>query len=71
MVSLDHTFDDDDSTHSLHFIQSDSPNPENHMINQQKVLIMRDVVSKLKPRYRRLVELATSMNFPMKKSHRS
>ncbi len=57
MVSLDHTFDDDDSMTPSSSIQSDSPNPENHMINQQKVLIMRDVVSKLKPRYRRLVEL--------------
>ncbi len=57
MVSLDHTFDDEDTITPASFIQSDSLDPENHMINQQKVTIMRDVVSKLKPRYRRLVEL--------------
>ncbi len=57
MVSLDHTFDDDDSLTPSSFIQSETPNPENHMINKQKVVIMREVVSKLKPRYRRLVEL--------------
>lgn len=56
-VSLDHTFDDDDSLSPSANIQSESPDPESHMINQQKVTIMRDVVSKLKPRYRRLVEL--------------
>ena len=57
MVSLDHTFDDDDSLTPSSFIQSETPNPESHMINKQKVVIMREVVSKLKPRYRRLVEL--------------
>jgi RNA polymerase sigma factor (sigma-70 family) len=57
IVSLDHTYDDDDSLTPSHSIQSESPDPENHLINQQKVSIMREVVSKLKPRYRRLVEL--------------
>ncbi|HYW94156.1 MAG TPA: sigma-70 family RNA polymerase sigma factor [Bacteroidales bacterium] len=56
-VSLDHTFDEDDSLSPSASIQSESPDPELHMINQQKVTIMREVVSKLKPRYRRLVEL--------------
>ncbi len=56
-ISLDHTFDEDDSLAPSASIQSESPDPENHMINQQKVNIMREVVSKLKPRYRRLVEL--------------
>ncbi len=57
LVSLDHTFDDDEALTPSSFIQSESLDPENHMINQQKVSIMREVVSKLKPRYRRLVEL--------------
>jgi RNA polymerase sigma factor (sigma-70 family) len=56
-VSLDQTIDSDDSISPSANIQSDSPDPEANMINQQKVLMMRDVVSKLKPRYRNLVEL--------------
>jgi RNA polymerase sigma factor (sigma-70 family) len=35
----------------------DSPDPESNLINQQKIKHMRNVVSKLKPRYRKLVEL--------------
>lgn len=38
-------------------IHADSPDPEENMINQQKINRMRDVVSKLKPRYRQLVEM--------------
>jgi len=57
VISLDQSFHDDDShTPSAH-IQSDLPDPETNMINQQKIKLMRDVVNKLKPRYRRLVEL--------------
>ena len=56
-VSLDHAIDDEDTFTPSSTIQSDTPDPEAHMINQQKVLLMREVVSKLKPRYRTLVEL--------------
>ena len=38
-------------------IKSDGPSPDDVMMKKQKVLMMRDVVDKLKPRYRRLVEL--------------
>ena len=38
-------------------IQADELDPEESLINQQKVKLMRDVVTKLKPRYRKLVEL--------------
>ena len=40
-----------------HSIQSDSMDPEENMMNQQKVVLMREIVGKLKPRYRKLVEL--------------
>lgn len=56
-VSLDQTIDSDESITPSANIQSDTLDPEANMINQQKVLMMRDVVSKLKPRYRNLVEL--------------
>lgn len=56
-VSLDQSVDGDDSLTPSSLIQSDTPDPEVSMINQQKIKMMHDVVSKLKPRYRDLVEL--------------
>jgi RNA polymerase sigma-70 factor (ECF subfamily) len=38
-------------------IPTDSLDPEEDLINQQKVLLLRAIVSKLKPRYRKLIEL--------------
>ena len=56
-VSLDQGVDGDDSLTPSSLIQSDTPDPELSMINQQKITMMHDVVSKLKPRYRDLIEL--------------
>ncbi|MEN8156232.1 MAG: sigma-70 family RNA polymerase sigma factor [Bacteroidota bacterium] len=56
-VSLDQTIDGEDSLAPSSMIQSDTPDPESNMINQQKIKHMREVVSRLKPRYRTLVEL--------------
>lgn len=56
-VSLDQTVDGDDSLTPSALIQSDTPDPEVSMINKQKISLMHDVVSKLKPRYRSLIEL--------------
>ncbi len=57
VISLDQSLHDDDSSAPSAHLPSDTPDPEAHMINQQKIKLMRDVVNKLKPRYRRLVEL--------------
>ena len=38
-------------------IQSDMPDPEESLINLQKIDAMKDIVSHLKPRYRTLIEL--------------
>jgi RNA polymerase sigma-70 factor (ECF subfamily) len=38
-------------------IQSDLPDPEETLINDQKVAVLRDIVNQLKPRYRNLIEL--------------
>lgn len=54
-ISLDQPNDNSDTTSVT--IQSDSPDPEAHLINNQKIKLLREVVSKLKPRYRTLVEL--------------
>ena len=56
-ISLDQTVDGEDSLSPSALIQSDSLDPEAYMINQQKVKLMREIVTKLKPRYRNLVEL--------------
>jgi len=56
-ISLDHSMDGEDSLQPSSLIQSDSLDPEANMINQQKIKMMREVVTKLKPRYRNLVEL--------------
>ena len=54
-ISIDQSNEDPD-TQSV-TIQSDTPDPEEHMINNQKIKLLREVVAKLKPRYRTLVEL--------------
>jgi RNA polymerase sigma-70 factor (ECF subfamily) len=54
-ISLDQSNDDPETTTVT--IQSDTLDPEEHMINSQKVKLLREVVNKLKPRYRTLVEL--------------
>lgn len=56
-VSLDQSVDGDDALTPSSLIQSDTPDPELNMINKQKITMMHDVVSKLKPRYRKLIEL--------------
>ncbi len=38
-------------------VKSDRLDPEEHMMKKQKVVMLRDVVEKLKPRYRQLVEM--------------
>jgi RNA polymerase sigma factor (sigma-70 family) len=38
-------------------IQSDTPDPEELLINHQKIVALREIVSQLKPRYKTLIEL--------------
>jgi len=57
-------------------IQSDLPDPEETLINDQKIAVLRGIVNQLKPRYRNLIELryykeysyeeiASEMNLPI------
>ncbi|MFP4024152.1 MAG: RNA polymerase sigma factor [Thiohalospira sp.] len=55
LISLDHSSDDQENMSTP--LQSDSPDPEEDMIKSQRMALTRSVVSKLKPRYRKLVEL--------------
>jgi RNA polymerase sigma factor (sigma-70 family) len=38
-------------------IQSDLPDPEESLINHQKIVALKDIISQLKPRYKSLIEL--------------
>ena len=38
-------------------IQSDLPDPEESLINHQKIAALKDIISQLKPRYKKLIEL--------------
>jgi RNA polymerase sigma factor (sigma-70 family) len=38
-------------------IQSDLPDPEESLINHQKIAALKDIISQLKPRYKSLIEL--------------
>jgi RNA polymerase sigma factor (sigma-70 family) len=56
-ISIDQSMDGEESLAPSTMIQSDDLDPEAYMINQQKIKHMRTIVSRLKPRYRQLVEL--------------
>jgi RNA polymerase sigma-70 factor (ECF subfamily) len=38
-------------------IQSDLPDPEESLINHQKIAALKDIINQLKPRYRELIQL--------------
>ena len=49
---------DEEGTSDYHSkITADSPDPEEHVIAKQKVKLMHEVVEKLKPHYRQLIEM--------------
>lgn len=55
--SIDKTYENEDGTEMAHNIPAQVPDPEEHFIKKQKIKLMRDIVEKLKPRYRTLVEM--------------
>ncbi len=55
--SIDRTFENEEGGKMSIDIKADGLNPEEDMVKKQKVKLMHDVVDKLKPRYRVLVEL--------------
>ena len=54
-VSIDETLRDTDAVPVN--IRSEQPTPEESLISEQKIVMLRSIVAKLKPRYRKLVEL--------------
>ena len=55
LISIDHSEEGDEMGSPP--LQSTGPDPEEDMIKNQKIDLMRSVVNKLKPRYRDLIEL--------------
>ena len=55
--SIDRTFENDEGGEMSMDIKAEGLNPEENMVKKQKVKHMREVVEKLKPRYRILVEM--------------
>jgi RNA polymerase sigma-70 factor (ECF subfamily) len=55
--SIDKTFENDEGGEMSMDIKAEGLNPEENVIKKQKVKHMHDVVEKLKPRYRLLVEM--------------
>ena len=56
-LSIDKPFDNGEGDELTIDLRSESLDPEEKIIRKQKMLMMREVVEKLKPRYRKLVEL--------------
>jgi len=57
LISLDKEFQDEAGTELAQRIPSEVLDPEEELIKSQKIKIMREVVDKLKPHYRILIEL--------------
>ncbi len=56
-LSINKTVVDEEGTDMSQILPSHTPDPEEKMIERQKIMMMREVVEKLKPNYRRLVQL--------------
>jgi len=57
ILSINKTMVDDEGTDMSQILPSNTPDPEEKLIERQKIMMMREVVEKLKPNYRRLVQL--------------
>lgn len=57
VLSLDKPIEGSDGGEMTFDVPSNTPDPEETYIKQQKAILMQGVVEKLKPRYRTLVEL--------------
>lgn len=76
LISIDKEYHDETGTELAQRIPAETLDPEEEMIKDQKIKIMREVVDKLKPHYRILIELryfkefsyeeiATELNIPL------
>lgn len=54
-LSLDSKMENEEGQEFSKSIRSETPDPEEHIMKKQKIELLRDVVDKLKPRYKELV----------------
>lgn len=57
IISIDKPYENDEGGGLTLDIKMPGPDPEENIIRKQKNILMRDVVEKLKPKYRTLVQL--------------
>jgi RNA polymerase sigma factor (sigma-70 family) len=57
LFSIDETFDTDSKTAFSENIRSNNPDPEEHYIQEQRIKAMRNVLMKLAPKYRLMIEM--------------
>lgn len=57
LFSIDNPMYDNEGSELSHSLPSGSLNPEENFIKKQKTALMREVVDKLKPHYKKLIEL--------------
>ncbi len=57
IISIDKKYDDGEGSKSTITLESKGLDPEEEAIKSQRIKAMRNVVQKLKPRYRKLIEL--------------
>ena len=57
MYSIDKKFENNDGSEMSIEIKAVDLNPEEYLVQQQTAILMHEIVEKLKPRYRMLVEL--------------
>lgn len=55
--SIDQPMEDDEGGEMLMDLRSDTLDPEEHIMKKQKVMMLRELVDKLKPRYKTLIEM--------------
>ncbi len=56
-LSIDKTLENDDGTETTIHLKSEMLDPEEKFVQKQKIKLLHELVKKLKPRYRELVEL--------------
>lgn len=55
--SIDQPIEDDEGGEMVMDLRSDTLDPEEHIMKKQKIMMLRELVDKMKPRYKTLIEM--------------
>lgn len=55
--SIDQPMEDDEGGEMVMDLRSETLDPEEHIMKKQKIIMLRELVDKMKPRYRTLIEM--------------